>query len=119
MKALTCPQCGAALKNVSLEKHIVQCAYCRAHVLIRPFGENNEEVEVSLVTRAESGIEEKEIYERGKLTFKKEKYQPNEFLRRTYAAQQKGENPRNFGFLFLILGIVGFVLVAVLLSWTL
>ena len=116
MKAITCPQCGALLKNISIEKYVAKCAYCRAEILIRPFGERQEEVEVSLVTRAEGGTEEKEVYERGNLTFTKQKYQPNESLRLAYLAQQRGENMRNFGFLVLILGIVVFVLVAVYLS---
>ena len=116
MKALTCPQCGALLKNVSIEKHIIQCVYCRAQVLIRPLGEHKEEAEASLVTRAEGGTEEKEVYVRGNLTFTKQKYQPNEFLRLAYIAQQKGERKRNFGFLILILGIIVFVLMAVFLS---
>jgi hypothetical protein len=116
MKALTCPQCGALLKNVSIEKHIVRCAYCRAEVLIRPIGDSLEEAEVSLVTRAEGGNEEKEIYERGNLTFTKQKYQPNESLRLAYLSQRKSERMRGFGFFVLILGIVVFVLIVVYLS---
>jgi|SRR5215204_378160 len=116
MKAIICPQCGALLKNVSIEKNIAQCAYCRAEILIRPFGENKEEAEVSLTTRAEGGTEEKETYERGNLTFTKQKYQPNESLRLAYISQRKGERTRNFGFLILTLGIIVFVLTAVYLS---
>lgn len=116
MKALTCPQCGALLKNVSIEKHIVRCAYCRAEILIRPIGDSLEEAEVSLVTRAEGGIEEKETYERGKLTFTKQKYQPNESLRLAYLSQRKTERMRSFGFFVLILGIVVLVLLVVYLS---
>lgn len=115
MKALTCPQCGALLKNVSIEKHIVQCAYCRAEILIRPIGDSLEEAEVTLVTRAEGGSEEKETYERGNLTFTKQKYQPNESLRLAYLSQQRGKRTRNFGFFVLILGIVAFVVIVVYL----
>ena len=116
MKAIACPQCGALIKNISIEKYIARCTYCRAEILIRPLGEHKEEAEVSLVTRAEGGTEEKEVYVRGNLTFTKQKYQPNEFLRLAYLAQQKGERKRNFGFLVLILGIIVFVLMAVFLS---
>lgn len=34
MKALTCPQCGALIKNVSEHKRMTSCVYCGAHILI-------------------------------------------------------------------------------------
>ncbi|HEX8251381.1 MAG TPA: hypothetical protein VF599_24625 [Pyrinomonadaceae bacterium] len=119
MKAITCPQCGALLEDVSIEKNIARCSYCRAKILIRPFGESKEEVEVSLVTRAEGGKEEKEVYQRGNFTFTKQKFQPNDFLRQVAARQapkRKGEGIRSFGLFVLILGIIAFALIAVYLS---
>ena len=119
MKAITCPQCGALLEDVSIEKNIARCSYCRAKILIRPFGESKEEVEVSLATRAEGGKEEKEVYRRGDFTFTKQKFQPNDFLRREAArqsSQRKSEGIRSLGLFVLILGIIAFVLIAVYLS---
>lgn len=34
MKAITCPQCGALIKNVSEHKRMTSCVYCGAHILI-------------------------------------------------------------------------------------
>lgn len=116
MKALNCPQCGALLKNVSIEKRIIQCAYCGAEVLICPIDGNLEKTEVSLVTRAEGGKEERETYRRENLIFTKQKYQPNATLRLAYLSQRHSERKRDFGFFILILGIVVFVLIAVYLS---
>lgn len=87
MKAFTCPQCGALLQNVSIEKNLARCDYCRAKILIRPIGEltaeKEQEYEISLVTRAEDGEEELETYTRGNLTFTHDKFQPNESLKET------------------------------------
>ena len=116
MKAITCPQCGALLEDVSLKENIARCDYCRAKILIRPIGESKEEFEVSLVTRAEGGKEDTETYQRGNLTFTKQKYQPNDTLRLAYLSQRTGERMRSFGLFILILAIVTFVFLGIYLS---
>lgn len=117
MKAITCPQCGALLEDISIEKNLARCAYCRAIILIRPLeGGNKDEVEVSLQTRAEGGKEEKEIYVRGNLKFTKLKYEPNSTLRLAALSRQKSERVRSSGLLALILGIIIFVLFGIYVS---
>jgi DNA-directed RNA polymerase subunit RPC12/RpoP len=115
MKAITCPQCGALLEDISLKDNIARCDYCRAKILIRPIGENKDEFEVSLVTRAE-GKEDTETYQRGNLTFTKQKYQPNDTLRLAYLSQRTGERMRTFGLFGLILAIVIFVFLGIYLN---
>ncbi|HRH41984.1 MAG TPA: hypothetical protein PKY82_10095 [Pyrinomonadaceae bacterium] len=117
MKAFSCPQCGALLQDVSIEKNIARCEYCRAKILIRPIGEikleSEQEYEISLVTRAEGREEdeEKEIYTRGKMTFSKPKYHANESLAEIF----RNKKPRKIGYLPFLLGfgiiiILGFAI---------
>lgn len=41
MKAITCPQCGALVKKISLRDKFVPCDYCGAKIL---FEENKERI---------------------------------------------------------------------------
>jgi DNA-directed RNA polymerase subunit RPC12/RpoP len=116
MKAIICPQCGAALEDISIEKNLARCDYCRAKILIRPFDGSKEEVEVSLVTRAESGKLDNETYTRGNLKFTKQKYEPNSTLRLALLSQRKNERMRSFGLFILVLAIIIFVLSGIYLN---
>ena len=119
MKAFSCPQCGALLQNFSIEQNIARCDYCGAKILIRPLGEINpktgeEEFEISLVTRAESGVEEKETYSRGKFTFTKNKYQVNESLKEIF--DNKKEKKPAYFLPLIVSAIIIFILAAAYLN---
>src|SRR5215204_4853600 len=107
MKAITCPQCGALIKEVSERQTITECTYCEAKVLIP----RNEKYFLETDESGKNIVPNENIKKAGTQTVWSSPFSDLSSYSETFEKNQKSNNP--FVAVITCLCVGFFVLIAI------
>ena len=100
MKAMTCPQCGALIKKISLKDEFADCDYCEAKILV---AENKDKI----VEINEKKLTAWEQYRENRRKIDERTKQNNWDV--DYLEETESNTPRVFG--YVIFGIIALIVI--------
>lgn len=105
MKAMTCPQCGALIKKISLKDEFADCDYCKAKILL---AENKDKI----VEITEKKLTAWEQYRENRRKIDERTKQNNWDIE--YSEETQPENPRIFG--YIILAVIALIVIGAFIA---